>query len=272
MSSPAIDEANARFWNELCGTTMAKSFGATDRSPESLRRFDRGYLNLYPYLLRRVPVAAMRGKKVLEIGLGYGTLGQKIAEAGAEYTGLDIAQGPVGMMNHRLQMQGLPGRAVRGSMLECPLPDASMDCVVSIGCFHHTGDLARCIDETWRVLKPGGAAYLMVYNRFSYLRWIKWFRLTLRAALESSARNTATATESERAAYDSDSSGGAAPETVFVSRAQLRDMMARFSRVSLELENCNHLGMRGLVLVPRSILLPGLGRFAGLDIYVDATK
>ena len=35
---------------------------------------------MYPYLLRRVPVHTMRQKRVLEVGLGYGTLGQKIAE------------------------------------------------------------------------------------------------------------------------------------------------------------------------------------------------
>jgi len=272
MSNAEIDVANARFWDELCGTSLAKALGATGRSLEDLRRFDRGYMDLYPYLLARVPADSMRGKKVLEIGLGYGTLGQKIAESGADYTGLDIAQGPVDMMNHRLRMQGLPGKAMQGSMLQCPLPDQSMDCVVSIGCFHHTGDIQRCIDETWRVLKPGGSAYLMVYNQFSYFRWIKWFGPTLRAALASGGQRAGTATEKERWAYDSNAAGGAAPETVFVSRAQLRGMLSRFASVSLELENCNPLSLRGFVFVQRLPLLPILGRAAGLDIYIAATK
>lgn len=272
MSNAEIDAANARFWDELCGTGLAKALGATGRSMEDLRRFDRGYMDLYPYLLARVPAHSMRGKKVLEIGLGYGTLGQKIAESGADYTGLDIAQGPVDMMNHRLRMQNLQGKAIRGSMLQCPMPDQSMDCVVSIGCFHHTGDIQRCIDETWRVLKPGGMAYLMVYNQFSYFRWIKWFGPTLRAALASGRERADTATESERWAYDSNAAGGAAPETVFVSRSQLRGMLSRFAAVSLELENSNPISLRGFVLIPRRPLLPTLGRIAGLDIYVSATK
>ena len=272
MSNVEIDVANARFWDELCGTSLAKALGATGRSMEDLRTFDRGYMDLYPYLLDRVPAATMRGKKVLEIGLGYGTLGQKIAEAGADYTGLDIAQGPVDMMNHRLKMQGLPGKAIQSSMLQCPLPDQSVDCVVSIGCFHHTGNVRRCVDETWRVLKPGGRAYLMVYNRFSYFRWIKWFGPTLRAALASNAGSAGTATESERWAYDSNAAGGAAPETVFLSRNQLRGMLSRFTRASLVLENCNPLSLRGLVLVSRPVLLPVLGPIAGLDIYISAEK
>ena len=269
MGSPAIDEANARFWNELCGTGFAKSLGISDHSMASLQKFDRAYLDLYPYLLERVPAATMRGKKVLEIGLGYGTLGQKIAEAGADYTGLDIAQGPVDMMNHRLRMQGIAGKAIQGSMLQCPLPDASVDCVVSIGCFHHTGNLRRCLDETWRVLKPGGEAYVMVYNAFSYRQWAKWPLRTLRAALGGSDLE---ASEAQRKAYDAGSSGEAAPETVFTSRAQLRAMMGKFGEFEAVLENCDHLSLRGRTLFPRLALLSTVGRIVGLDIYLRAVK
>lgn len=34
------------------------------------------------------------GKKVLEVGLGYGTLGQLIASRNADYYSADIAEGP----------------------------------------------------------------------------------------------------------------------------------------------------------------------------------
>ena len=264
----AVDQANASFWEELCGSTFARELGITDHSMESLRRFDRAYFERYPYLLKRVPVSTMRGMSVLEVGLGYGTLGQRIAQGGARYTGLDIAAGPVRMMATRLQMCSLPGRAVQGNMLRCPFAEEEFDCVVSIGCFHHSGDLSRCIDETWRVLKPGGRAYLMVYSRYSYLRWLKWFGPTLRALF---ARPRA-ASESERLAYDADLEGQAAPETVFVSRSELRHMMRRFSSVSCALENTTHFGFRGKTVIPRRYLLSSLGRIAGLDIYVDARK
>jgi SAM-dependent methyltransferase len=270
MISQTIDEANARFWNELCGSTFAKALGITDHSITSLQKFDRAYLNFYPYLLERVPVATMRDKKVLEIGLGYGTLGQIISEAGADYTGLDIAKGPVDMMNHRLRMQGLAGKAIQGSMLDCPLPDASLDCVVSIGCFHHTGSVARCLEETWRVLKPGGVAYLMVYNAFSYRQWLKWPLRTLRAAFEN--RGSLQASVSQRKAYDADNIGEAAPETVFTPRAQLRAMMRNFREFQAVLENCDDVSLRGRTLVPRKLLLSTAGRLVGLDIYVCAVK
>jgi hypothetical protein len=112
----------------------------------------------------------------------------------------------------------------------------------------------------------------MVYNQFSYFRWIKWFGPTLRAALASNTERSGTATENERWAYDSNAAGGAAPETVFVSRTQLGRMLSRFTDVSLNLENCNPLSLRGFVFIPRQPLLPVLGRMAGLDIYASATK
>src|SRR5688572_16592594 len=105
--SPPLDRANAEFWNELCGTTLARSLGIVDRSAASLRRFDDAYLDLYPYLLDYVQPERLAGGSVLEVGLGYGTLGQKLAEAGARYIGLDLATGPVTMMAHRLKLGGL---------------------------------------------------------------------------------------------------------------------------------------------------------------------
>src|SRR5579872_4022366 len=155
-----IDQKNSDFWNELCGNSFAQSLGIKDRSLESLKIFDDAYFSYYPYLLKHVPVDTMKGKKVLEVGLGYGTLGMKMARSGADYIGLDIAQKPVDMMNHRMKLYNLGGKAIQGSILDCPLKDNSLDCVVSIGCYHHTGNLQRCFDETFRVLKPGGSAFL----------------------------------------------------------------------------------------------------------------
>lgn len=269
MPSVAAERANASFWDELCGSWLARNLGIDNPSRESLERFDCAYLALYPYLLKRVPVGTMRGLKVLEAGLGYGTLGQKIAEAGADYTGLDVAAAPVAMMNERLRMHGVPGRAIRGSMLNCPVDDASMDCVVSIGCFHHTGDIARCLDETWRVLRPRGRAYLMVYNAFSYRQWLRWPVTTARRASLGRRRQ---ATEAQRRAYDANLAHEGAPFTEFVSRRDLREMMARFSRVDTGLENCRQIALRGRDLLPRALLLHTLGRRAGLDIYVTAMK
>src|SRR5262245_20640242 len=146
-----ISRKNADFWDELCGTQLARQLGITDKSPASLKRFDDWYLDFYPYLLEHVVLNDMRDKDVLEVGLGYGTVSQRIAEAGARYHGLDIAAGPVAMANSRMRRLGLPERAVQASILRAPFADSAFDYMVAIGCLHHTGDLRRAIDEAHRI-------------------------------------------------------------------------------------------------------------------------
>jgi SAM-dependent methyltransferase len=274
MEQAHIDAQNAEFWNTLCGTGLATVLGITDGSVESLKKFDDWYLDYYPYLIEHVPVRTMAGKDVLEIGLGYGTLSQQIAMAGARYSGLDIAQGPVNMVNSRLAQNGLPGSAVEGSMLQCPFPANSFDCVVSIGCFHHTGDTQRCIDETFRVLRPGGHAYLMLYNRFSWRQWKDYPGPTLSALLRDFARirENPHSTERQRAAYDADMAGNAAPETEFFSIRQVRHMMRRFSRVQCSKENADEEVKDGVIVRRRADLLATRGKRFGLDIYIHGTK
>jgi len=274
--SAAIDRANKEFWNEICGSAFARQLGITDHSRESLERFDRAYLDFYPYLLHYVRTSEMSGRKVMEVGIGYGTLGQKIVEAGAEYLGLDIAAQPVRMMKHRLRLAGLQGDAAQGNILDCPVSSQSLDWVVSIGCYHHTGDIQRCIDETHRVLKLGGRATIMVYNRFSLRQWIVWPFHTWQAGLVNIGLRAdyPITPKRMRKYYDSSASGAAAPETQFSSIKELREMFKKYSHAEFHKENCDGLIVPKLNLrvIPRQRLLSSVGRKLGTDIYVEVRK
>src|SRR5690242_7846649 len=142
-----IEASNIAFWNELCGSHLASVLGIEDDSPLSLKKFDDWFFGFYPYVFDHVPLAELRDQDVLEVGLGYGSLSQKIAESGARYCGLDIAPGPVEMVRHRLRQSGLAGSAEQGSILAAPFHDESFDRIVTIGCLHHTGDMARSLQE-----------------------------------------------------------------------------------------------------------------------------
>lgn len=269
----ALTSQNSEFWQDLCGSWLAKKLGIVNHSVEELNRFDEAYLDLYPYLTRHVPIHEMKGKRVLEVGLGYGTLSQKIFESGAIYTGLDISPGPVNMVEQRLKANGVDGTVIESSMLDCPLESASQDYVISIGCFHHTGDIQGCLMETYRVLKPGGKACIMVYNQFSYRQWLRWPVLTLKAlTAKGNPMDSSFVVDSQRKAYDSNTDGDGAPETVFVSVSQLTRMLSKFTKVQIQKENCIHLSWRGKSLFPRKVLLSTLGRISGLDLYVYAEK
>ena len=127
----AASELNKAFWNELCGSQLARRLGVVDASKASLKKFDDWHMNFYYYLQDHIPFAEFDGKHVLEVGLGYGTVGQRIAASGAHYSGLDIALGPVHMMNDRLAQNELHGAALQGSILDAPFDDETFDWVVA---------------------------------------------------------------------------------------------------------------------------------------------
>jgi SAM-dependent methyltransferase len=270
-----IAARNASFWNELCGTSFAKALGVTDDSAASLKRFDDWYFAFYPYLLIHIPFEEMRDTDVLEVGLGYGTVSQRIAEVGAHYHGLDIATGPVWMANHRLRQAGLHGQARQGSILAADIPDSSFDFIVAIGCLHHTGDLGRAIDECHRILRPAGKLICMVYNAYSYRRFYQARKETMRYAFREllGYRGVAEArTSKERAAYDANAVGDAAPHTDFTSRRSLRYLCRKFSSFAAQSENIDN-GTPFENSPPRRELLKTLWpRLFGLDLYATAVK
>jgi len=261
-----VDRLNADFWEELCGTSLAAHLGITDDSPESLARFDRHYLGLYPYLDRYLPrPGAGTGDRLLEIGLGYGTVSQVLASRGFDYHGLDIAAGPVEMVRHRLRLLGIgepEARVQVGSALEIPHPDESFDHVVTLGCLHHTGDLAGAVGEVHRVLRPGGRAVVMIYKNS--------LRRRSGAALRS-LRHRGDAEEEMRGAYDRNLEGEAAPATEYTSVREARKLFSPFSAVAVRRENFDQPRYVGRFL-PRERLLGLPARLAGLDLYVTATK
>lgn len=266
---------NIVFWDELCGTHLAATLGIADNSPASLRKFDDWYFAYYPYLFEHIPFQQMAGRQVLEVGLGYGSVAQRIAEAGAQYHGLDIADGPVLMANHRLRQAGLSGIALRGSILAAPFADNIFDHVVAIGCLHHTGDMQRAIDECWRILRPGGSLIFMVYYAYSYRRCMQAPVQTLFYALQELAGRSGPLTISQtgaRAKYDGNSRGEAAPHTDCLSTRSLRYLCRRFANVTSCTENIDN-GPPFSFSRPRSELLKTRWpRLLGLDIYATAVK
>lgn len=272
--APETDESNRKFWNDLCGSQLAKSIGIVDRGVESLDRFDRWYLNFYPYLDRHLALDEVRGRRVLEIGLGYGTVAQRLAERGADYVGLDIAPGPVDMVRHRLSQAGLGGEAVQGSILSPPFEDASFDDVIAIGSLHHTGDLRGAIAACHRLLRPRGRLTFMVYYAYSYRQIFQNPREVIDYALREAQGYRGvmpSRDELARGAYDRDSSGAAAPHTDFISRTSLRFLCASFPVFDCQVENMDE--ERPFADRSRAQLLAtDLPAEIGLDLYVTAVR
>ncbi len=281
IKQECIDQENASFWNELCGSNLARQLGVLDSGKESLAKFDNYYFDYYPYLKSYLFLESVKNKKVLEVGLGYGTVSQLLACSGAEFHGLDIARSPVEMARHRLSQWGLSADLRVGNILECPYENNTFDFVFSIGCFHHTGNTQECVNQTYRILKPGGFAMIMLYNKFS-LRQIEQFKAeSLQNFLaDFLPLGRAKVTDEQRRAYDfSATTQKAAPETQFFSEKDIRRIFNAFKKLQIRQENFDEsfeltiAGCRVHKFKERKACLQSIwAKYFGLDFYITAMK
>lgn len=122
------------------------------------------------YLPQLVDFNGFRGQSLLEVGCGIGTDLVRFARGGALVTGVDLSATAIDLARRNFQEHGLEPVELRVANAEAlPYPDASFDHVYGHGVVQYTADPARLICECYRVLKPGGTAIFMVYNRVSWL-------------------------------------------------------------------------------------------------------
>ncbi|HTQ36123.1 MAG TPA: class I SAM-dependent methyltransferase [Steroidobacteraceae bacterium] len=168
--SEAVERVRA-FWNtEACGTHFISDF-----------RDDGDFFAQYCAFRYRtewhIPAFAAfeqsAGRQVLEIGCGNGVDGVMFARHGARYTGVDLTAEAVAATRRHFAVEGLPGQFRQENCLQLSFADNTFDTVYSFGVLHHTPDPARAIREVHRVLKPGGVARVMLYNRHSFNYYVR---------------------------------------------------------------------------------------------------
>ncbi len=105
------------------------------------------------------------GETVLEVGCGIGTDASQWAKGGAIYTGVDLTEKAVSMARKRFEIYGYKGEFRTADAENLPFEPESFDIVYSFGVLHHTPDTQKAINEVYRVLKPGGRAFIMLYHK-----------------------------------------------------------------------------------------------------------
>jgi len=241
--------------------------------------------------------AHTRGLEVLEIGCGLGTDGAQFAEAGANYTGVDLTDAAVELTRKRFELYGLPGKFQTADAENLEFADDSFDLVYSHGVLHHTPETQKAIDEIHRVLKPGGRALIMLYHRDSYnykinisilrragarlLNWEAGVGLVHRITGEpvDALRQHAQLLKTEKQSYLSsneflsqNTDGAGNPLARVYSRGEARLLFSKFSSVTLKTYFLNKrwLPLLGSVL-PRSLEARLAARW-GWHLWIYATK
>lgn len=290
-----LKERVRAFWQaNPCGVKFA------DAAPGTRRFFELVEAHRYTKEWH-IPIAAdfagARGLKVLEIGCGLGTDGAQFAEAGADYTGVDLTEAAVELARKRFELFNVSGTFQTADAENLDFPDENFDLVYSHGVLHHTPDTQKAIDEVHRVLRPGGRAVVMLYHRDSYnyrvnislLRragarllnseaGVKLVHWMTREPLDS-LRQHAALLKTEKQSYLSseeflsqNTDGAGNPLARVYSRREGRDLFNKFSEVTLKTYFLNKrwLPLVGSVL-PRSLESQLASRW-GWHLWIYAKK
>ncbi|MDF1535687.1 MAG: methyltransferase domain-containing protein [bacterium] len=164
-----------RFWNDIvCGQHyIPESLGMKGDLEYFHRMRDERtkvqhwhHVELYGFIEKYSP------QYMLEIGCGIGHDIVRFAQLGNRVVGVDLADDVIRLAQRYLELEGIYGDDYGNATVQVanaeklPFGDETFDCVVS-GVLQHTVNPQKGIDEIYRVLKPGGRAHVLLYNRHS---------------------------------------------------------------------------------------------------------
>ena len=105
-----------------------------------------------------------RGEAVLDLATGTGDIAFVFAARGARVVGLDITNRMIELARAKTSV-GSGTAFLVGDMLALPFPASSFDIVTTGYGLRNVPDLPRAVDEILRVLKPGGRAVSLDFDR-----------------------------------------------------------------------------------------------------------
>ena len=108
----------------------------------------------------------LRGKRVLDVGCGGGLLSEGMAVRGAEVTGIDLSEKPLGVARLHLLESGekVDYRKVAVEQMAAEMPGA-FDTVTCLEMLEHVPDPASIVAACARLVKPGGQVFFSTINR-----------------------------------------------------------------------------------------------------------
>ena len=172
QSATSDPQERNRIWWETLPMTYS-NWESPERRLEAEEHF-RKYLDTFRHCssyMAAFPFESFAGRKVLEIGCGFGAASCLFAQAGAEVTAVDLTAAAIEGTKAIAAFNSLKIDARQMDAQKLEFPEATFDYVFSWGVLHHSHDSQAAFREVSRVLKPGGQGMIMVYNRHSFRYW-----------------------------------------------------------------------------------------------------
>ena len=114
---------------------------------------------------RLVALSAAAGVRAVDLATGTGDIAFELASAGADVIGVDVTPRMIELANLKKRAGVASPRFLVGDMAALPFSGESFDLVTAGYGLRNVSDLRAAIDEIHRVLKPGGSALSLDFNR-----------------------------------------------------------------------------------------------------------
>ncbi len=180
-----------------------------------------------PIFSKIINYSKLKGKKVLEIGCGSGTIARQLAASGAIFTAVDLTPQAIANTKKQLEFAHLKADVREADAENLPFKDETFDFVWSWGVIHHTPDTPKAASEIYRVLKKGGQASIMIYHKNSlfYYGAVMFFRGIIQGRLfKMSAQKLLNL-------YTDHGHKGGTPLAKCYTKRQARKMFNKFSDI-----------------------------------------
>lgn len=122
------------------------------------------YEDNYRYNFRKFFKA---GDKILEAGCGLGRYCFWLEDRGIKTIGIDIVKEAIDLGREYAKAKGYKTKLFIGDVRKLPFENDSFDGYISLGVIEHfrkASDIQKTFLEAYRILKPGGYAYISVPN------------------------------------------------------------------------------------------------------------
>jgi ubiquinone/menaquinone biosynthesis C-methylase UbiE len=107
----------------------------------------------------------VRGKRVLDVGVGSGRFSHVVGRWGGIPVGVDLS---LAVLSAKKNLARFPGSLVcQGDAFKLPFKEESFDVVFSIGVLHHTPSTRTAFRSAARFVKPGGVLAVALYDASS---------------------------------------------------------------------------------------------------------
>ena len=108
----------------------------------------------------------LAGKRVLDVGCGGGLLSEGMAVRGADVTGIDLSEKPLGVAKLHLLESGqkVDYRKIAAEQLAEEMPGA-FDAVTCLEMLEHVPNPSSIVSACARLVKPGGQVFFSTLNR-----------------------------------------------------------------------------------------------------------